>query len=395
MAISRPVFDSLNVPVLFAGSLNDDLRLSKAARAAGNRIAFVRSLVLPTMVDFTWRGLFEFVKRQYTQVKYFSPILYTGINIVLGFYVLGALSIVAALVYGYFYAWVPVAAAYVIDQFRALARQQVYLSLFSENAIRQKLFAAGWLEHMLTPLWIGLHWLLLATTWRQNKLTWAGVRYQIDGVNKTRVLSRPAGAAKLPAGAPGLAMLGALSDRKRRHTSLSPAAAEREKPVTLTVADDPSAGVTLTPAGKSTAAEAGSTRPTGSFLTVKATVPHPGGPGAVIPLTTTFYDRPLRYLKIEKASGRGAFSAVEAALTRTRVRTMTRYAVRSVSDQKPTVAAERLLRHPFPGPATAKVLSSAEIVLTKTRLEEASHPSKRENRPKLERSRKSSSRPFL
>src|SRR5690606_11701854 len=192
-----------------------DLRLSKAARKAGNRVAFVRSLILPTMVDFTWGDFFEFVKRQYTQVKFFSPILYTGINLVLGFYILGALSIVAALIYGYFYAWIPVAAAYAIDQFRALARQQVYLSLFPEHGIRQKLFAAGWLEHMLTPFWIGLHWLLLASTWTQSKLTWAGIRYRIRSVNRTQILSRPTGREALPAGAPGLAMLGALHDRRR------------------------------------------------------------------------------------------------------------------------------------------------------------------------------------
>jgi hypothetical protein len=93
MAISKNVFDMLDVPSLLEGSLNDDLRLSKAARKAGNRIAFVRSLVLPTMIDFNWKTFLEFAKRQYTQVKFFSPILYTGTNIVLGIYAVGLLSI--------------------------------------------------------------------------------------------------------------------------------------------------------------------------------------------------------------------------------------------------------------------------------------------------------------
>ncbi|HRQ89330.1 MAG TPA: glycosyltransferase family 2 protein [Bacteroidia bacterium] len=215
MALTRPLFNELDVPRLFEGSLNDDLRLSKAARATGRRIAFVRSLILPTPVDFTWRSFFEFVRRQYTQVKFFSPILYTGVNLVLGFYVLGALSIVAALVYGYFFAWIPVAAAYVIDQFRALARQQVYLSLFPESGIRQKLFAASWLEHMLTPFWLSLHWLLLACTWTQDRITWAGVRYRILSKSKTEILGRKDVTPPLPAGMPGLAMIGALHDRRR------------------------------------------------------------------------------------------------------------------------------------------------------------------------------------
>lgn len=215
MALARPVFDELDVPKLLEGSLNDDLRLSKAARATGRKIAFVRSLILPTPVDFTWKTFFEFARRQYTQVKFFSPILYTGINFVLGFYALGALSIVAALVYGYFFAWIPVAAAYVIDQFRSLVRQQIYLSLFPDNGIRQKLFAAAWLEHMLTPFWMMLHWLILVSTWTQNRITWAGIRYRIDSKSKTRILHRGGETVPLPAGAPGLAMLTALRDRRR------------------------------------------------------------------------------------------------------------------------------------------------------------------------------------
>ncbi|MDF1657579.1 MAG: glycosyltransferase [Verrucomicrobiales bacterium] len=215
MAIARSVFDKLDVPTLLKGSLNDDLRLSKAARAAGHRIAFIRSLIVPTMIDFNWRSFFEFAKRQYTQVKFFSPILYTGTNIVLGFYALGALSIVIALVYGYFFAWVPVAAAYVIDQFRSLARQQVYLSLFPENGIQRKLFSASWLEHMLTPFWMVLHWLLLISTWTQSRITWAGITYRIIAIDKTRILNRPVVAEALPVGVPGLALIANLNDRKR------------------------------------------------------------------------------------------------------------------------------------------------------------------------------------
>jgi len=215
MALSREVFDDIDVPNLLIGSLNDDLRISKAARKAGNKIAFIRSLILPTPIDFTWRSFFEFAKRQYTQVKFFSPILYTGVNIMLGFYALGALSLIAALAYGYFYAWVPIAAAYVIDQIRGLARQQVYLSLYHEAEIRRKLFSACWLEHMLTPVWMLMHQLLIFSTWTQKRITWAGIQYQILGKDKTKILHRPASTDKLPIGAPGLALIAELHDRKR------------------------------------------------------------------------------------------------------------------------------------------------------------------------------------
>jgi cellulose synthase/poly-beta-1,6-N-acetylglucosamine synthase-like glycosyltransferase len=248
MALSREVFLELDVPRLLSGSLNDDLRLSKAARKAGHKIAFVRSLIIPTMIDFNWRTFFEFAKRQYTQVKFFSPILYTGVNVVLGFYVLGAASIVAAIVYGYFPAWIPVAAAYIIDQFRALARQQIYLSLFQENGIRQKLFAAGWLEHMLTPFWILIHWMIVVSTWTQDKITWAGIRYRLRSPSKTQILFRPVSAERLPAGVPGLAMLGALHDQSRRGYTQSVRTLQKteEMPVTYTPTEEETTEVTVT-----------------------------------------------------------------------------------------------------------------------------------------------------
>lgn len=223
MAISKSVFDKLDVPNLFEGSLNDDLRLSKSARKAGNRIAFVRSLVLPTMIDFNWKSFLEFAKRQYTQVKFFSPILYTGTNIVLGIYAIGLLSVIIALVHGvHFYAWVPLAAAYIIDQFRAMFRQQIYLSLFPEDGIRRKLFSAGWLEHMLTPVWMMLHWLILVSTWTQSKITWAGTQYRILSKSKTRILSREVSAERLPVGAPGLALISSLHDQRIDTAAITP-----------------------------------------------------------------------------------------------------------------------------------------------------------------------------
>lgn len=213
MALTRHVFDTLQVPELLRGALNDDLRLSKAARNAGFKIAFVRSLILPTDIDFTWKTFLEFAKRQYTQVKIFSPILYTGVNLLLGLYLIGLLSVLAAIAYGYFPAWIPLAAAYVIDQVRAIARQQVVLSLFPSNVIRRRLFSLSWLEHMLTPVWMVLHWTIVASTWTQRNIVWAGIHYEILSKEKTKVLGRADQIIPLPVGAPGLPFLLALADR--------------------------------------------------------------------------------------------------------------------------------------------------------------------------------------
>ena len=190
MALPRKIYDSLDVPNLFQGSLNDDLRLCKAARQAGYSIASVRSLILPTKVDFNWRSLFEFGRRQYTQVKFFAPVMYIATNLTLGFYVFGLFSIIFGIWWGYFPAWIPMAAAYVIDQFRAVARQQIYLSLFKEEGIRKRLIAASWMEHLMTPFCMVLHWLIIVSTWNKRTIKWAGISYQILSPSKTRILSR-------------------------------------------------------------------------------------------------------------------------------------------------------------------------------------------------------------
>lgn len=213
MALTRHVFDTLQVRELLRGALNDDLRLSKAARNAGFKIAFIRSLILPTDIDFTWKTFLEFAKRQYTQVKIFSPILYTGVNLLLGFYLVGLLSVLGAIAYGYFPAWIPLAAAYVIDQVRAIARQQVVLSLFPSDVIRRRLFSLSWLEHMLTPVWMVLHWVIVASTWTQRNIVWAGIHYEILSKEKTKVLGRADQIMPLPVGAPGLPFLLALADK--------------------------------------------------------------------------------------------------------------------------------------------------------------------------------------
>lgn len=191
MAISRKAYDSLDVPVLFQGSLNDDLRLSKAAKQDGYKIAFVRSLILPTLVDFNWPGFIEFARRQYTQVKFFSPILYKCVNVAMGFYVFGLFSLLIAIFwFAYFPAWIPFAVAIGIDQLRAAARQRIYYSLFKEEGIRTRLNAVGWMEHMLTPFWMTFHWLILISTWAKRKIQWAGVTYRILSAKRTEVLGR-------------------------------------------------------------------------------------------------------------------------------------------------------------------------------------------------------------
>lgn len=367
MAMSREVFDAIDAPKLLEGSLNDDLRLSKAARKKKYKIAFVRSLILPTTIDFTWGRFFEFVRRQYTQVRFFSPILYTGVNFVLGFYVLGALTIVGALVYGIFYAWIPVAAAYVIDQFRALARQQVYLSLFPDTGTRQKLFAASWLEHMLTPFWMGLHWLLLATTWTQNRITWAGIRYRILSPSKTKVLHRVSSTAALPAGAPGLAMVGALNDLRRtqRVPTVRPTTTytlPAEPPVEVTVVEKVETiedTATLAPERVESPTKEGQVEAAAAPAIASEPICHPGGISAILPLTISFHEPPVAAPRKRRRIHGAACSSVDLALQKTRLRPAKLFVSETASAPPAPHATPSIPAFPHPLTRVQQILQKA------------------------------------
>ncbi|MDF1812588.1 MAG: glycosyltransferase family 2 protein, partial [Verrucomicrobiales bacterium] len=222
MAISRQVFDDIDVPRLFEGSVNDDLRLGKAAKKAGYKVGYIRNLVRPTMIDFTWGKFIEFARRQYLQVKVFAPILYCGANLILGVYILGFVSIVASIVMGNLWAWVPLIIATVLDQFRAMTRESIYRNLFgNDKETYKKISKTSGMEAFLTPVYMTIHGLIVMSTWFMNKMEWGGIRYQVEGVNKTRVLQRApmenapvnsssVGELALPAGAvfSGLAAVG-------------------------------------------------------------------------------------------------------------------------------------------------------------------------------------------
>ncbi len=191
MAISRSAFEDLDVPGLFRGSLNDDLRLGKEAKREGYRLGFVRSLVRPTEIDFTWGQFFEFARRQYFQVRVYAPITYFWVNVIFLLYLTALGSAIAAVAMGYLFAWVPLILVTLFDQVRAMTRESIYRRLFgSDRNTYRRIAATSWLEHFLTPVWMLLHGLIIFSTWFMARVTWGGIRYEVKGPDRTRVLAR-------------------------------------------------------------------------------------------------------------------------------------------------------------------------------------------------------------
>ncbi len=207
MAITKGVFLKLELAKLLRGSLNDDLRLSKAARKEGYRIAFVRSLIVSTPVDYSWSSFVEFARRQWTQVRVFSPILFSSSNLLLVLYSVGLLSAVGYVIAGHFAAWLPLVAAALIDQVRAFSRILIGQQQFADAGTRKAIGATAWVEHLLTPFYMLLQTGLAVSTWFKRDLEWGKVRYRIHGKDRTEILSRETAYGMVPTGAASLACI--------------------------------------------------------------------------------------------------------------------------------------------------------------------------------------------
>ena len=189
MALTRACFDELRVPELLEGCLNDDLTISDAARRAGKRFEFVRPLMAASPVHYTWKGLFEFGRRQYFQVRVYVPAFWWT---ALGLTTLWCLSMVwnwAALLLGHWEAAPVIASVVLLDWIRSFSRTRYLKHVFSPEQRSQLRGARRW-EWWTTWLNMLVHWAVIVSTFPIREITWAGIRYRVDGPRKVKVLSR-------------------------------------------------------------------------------------------------------------------------------------------------------------------------------------------------------------
>jgi len=190
MAMSRASFDELKVPELLTGSLNDDLQITRMARQKRKKMLFVRSLMAPTPVNYTWASLFEFGRRQYFQVRVYVTRFWLTALLFTTLWLAGVAS-----------AW-----AHFLLNPRWLTALPILLvagctilRFFLLRAFQRVLFEPETVKH-LEPAWrIGLftttfnfaiHWCIILSSALIQEISWAGIRYRVTGRQETEVLSR-------------------------------------------------------------------------------------------------------------------------------------------------------------------------------------------------------------
>jgi len=162
------------------GALSDDYQFTRAMSRSGKQLYFMSQAMVASPLRMTWSKLFEFARRQYIITRIYAPWIWVRVLGVLSLYLAGWISAIAGLVTGMGWALIPIGLVCAFDALRARARRRVVEALFGEATARSmdRVFL---LELLATPLWMGLHWLIVVSTMFGRRIRWAGIDYLIRG----------------------------------------------------------------------------------------------------------------------------------------------------------------------------------------------------------------------
>jgi ceramide glucosyltransferase len=77
-AIRRDAFDAIKLRDAWRGTISDDLVAARELAHQRQRLAVEPAAILPSPLDVTLGGMFEFVRRQFMVGRYYSPLLWCG-----------------------------------------------------------------------------------------------------------------------------------------------------------------------------------------------------------------------------------------------------------------------------------------------------------------------------
>ncbi len=189
MAMTREVFEGLDIVKNLAGSVNDDARISQLARREGKTMRYVRSVAAPSPVDFTWASLFEFGRRQYFQLRIYQPMLWWMALLIPLIHLVSFSICSARLVLGDFWLVGYFVAAVALNLARTRIRR-TYLSERFPNGEAMELDRAVKGSWWMDPVVNLVHLLIIASSACCRTITWAGIRYRVSGPQQTEIVKR-------------------------------------------------------------------------------------------------------------------------------------------------------------------------------------------------------------
>jgi hypothetical protein len=158
-------------------------------RETDQRVYFVARCLVGSPVCFDWASLLAFGRRQYLITRIYSPGVWLIALAGTGLYTAGFVSAVIGLITGYLAALLPILMVYVFDGIRARLRRSVVDQAFRENTA-EALGSTFMLERWATPLWMGIHLLIVLSSAWGRRIRWSGIEYEMRGRQDVRILWR-------------------------------------------------------------------------------------------------------------------------------------------------------------------------------------------------------------
>jgi hypothetical protein len=207
-AISREVFDAIELHKAWQGTLSDDLVASRLMRQHGLKVRFEPACVVGSPLDESLRQAMSFIRRQYLVARFYtfdwwllSLLAATGTNAIW----LGNLAVFAwSLLSGRPSPWIPLAVSavlYAVTVYRGWLRQDLVRAYFAhqEKALRR----IRWFDIWANPLVELAHWLGIAISAAGRHILWRGIRYhvlpggRVEQILRLYIPDEPIEAAKL------------------------------------------------------------------------------------------------------------------------------------------------------------------------------------------------------
>ncbi|GAA5124207.1 glycosyltransferase family 2 protein [Luteolibacter yonseiensis] len=189
MAVTREIFEELEIPKNLEGSINDDARISQLARRAGKRMRYVRSVAAPSPVDFDWAALFEFGRRQYFQLRIYQPLLWWMALMIPLLFLASFSTCLVRLGMGELHMLVFIGVAVLLNLKRTEVRRGYLKYRFDQGEaapLDEAVKGSWWLD----PLINVVHLLIILSSACGRQIVWAGIRYRVTAPQKTEILRR-------------------------------------------------------------------------------------------------------------------------------------------------------------------------------------------------------------
>lgn len=194
MGIRRDFFEKRGIKEIWRNSLSDDLSLSRAAKKAGVKIAYIPACLVATYESMDISKLLEFGRRQMLITRVTKPDTWWFALFAMLFTVFGFWGTLAAAIWAIstglenelLFCLTPL--VFLTCQFTgALLRQKTAAVVLSE--LKEKTRPAATADLFLFWLWSILFLIIIISSGFGNRIVWRGITYRLDRNGKIKILA--------------------------------------------------------------------------------------------------------------------------------------------------------------------------------------------------------------